>query len=76
MGGQDTASEPANMEQGVGHLRSKGSLAVSFPVPSGVSNFQGVYFIQALGGHPLEEKELNAKITFYYTNLRARVSVR
>lgn len=76
VGGMDMSWEPANMEQGVGHLRSMASIAVSFPVPSGTSVFKGVFYLQVLGGHPLQEKKIDGKLTFYYSNLRARVSVR
>lgn len=76
IGGQDTGWEPANMEQGLGYAYYKASLSTSFPVPTGTSNLQAVFWLQTLEGKPISEFNVDAAVNFMYSNLRTRVRVR
>jgi len=76
IGGQDSGSEAANMEQGIGINRHNQSPEVTVAVSPGEHTVQGVIWMETMEGVPISDLTAIAVSRILYANLDYRVMVR
>lgn len=76
IGGQDSGSEAANMEQGIGINRHTQSPEVTVPISTGRHSIQGVIWMETMEGVPISNLTAVAVSRIFYANIDYRVMVR